>query len=132
MSVPVPLPELVDELGRRSMPAYVLTSDGTSAPHASAAFLRWNGTALVAGCGNSMARNLGSQSAAAVVVPPDDPEGYTLIIDATATVVDAPTDGSSDGPEREVHLTPSKAVLHRPGPGSGGTGCGHDCKPLDG
>lgn len=122
MSVSVPLPELAEELGRRSMPAYVMTSTGAKAPHASAAFLRFDGRVLIAGCGDTMAGNLATQPSASVIVPPDEPDGYTLIVDATATVVSAE--------EREVHLRPTGAVLHRPGPGSGGTGCGHDCQPL--
>lgn len=122
MSVSVPLPELAEELGRRSMPAYVMTSTGAKAPHASAAFLRFDGRVLIAGCGDTMAGNLATQPSASVIVPPDEPDGYTLIVDATAEIV--------DGDVREVHLTPTKAVLHRPGVAADGSACGHDCKSL--
>ena len=123
MSISVPLEELIAELGRRTRPAYVLTNSSDTGPHGTAAFLRWDGTHLVAGCGNTTARNVAASAFASVMVPPNEDDGYTLIVDADAAV--AEEDGT-----RVLHLTPTHAVLHRPGVGPDGSDCGHDCQPL--
>ena len=61
--------------------------------------------------------------------PPPLPKGFTLLVDGTAEVAG-----------EDVRITPSGAVLHRPGmhadgpppPASAGdqTGCGNDCAPV--
>ncbi len=55
--------------------------------------------------------------------PPDDPGGYSLIVDGET--------GDSDEAGGLI-VVPSRAVLHRPGrpAGTGATSCGSDCLPL--
>ena len=123
MSIPVDLDALRDELAGHERPAYVVTAGDSGGPHLVSVFLTWADGAFTTGCGNKTARNVGERPEVSVVVPPDDPGGYSLIFDATGEVV--------DGDPRMLRLTPQKAVLHRPagGPDDVG-GCGHDCAPL--
>ena len=62
-----------------------------------------------------------------LIFPVRTPDDYSLIVDGTASVADA----ASDGRERRVLVRPTKAVLHRtaaaPDPSSA---CGSDCAPL--
>jgi hypothetical protein len=63
--------------------------------------------------------------------PPNDPDGYSLIVDATVTATAGTGEGEGDN---VVRLQPTRAVLHRPAP-EGATlapGCGADCIPLTG
>lgn len=123
MSIPVDLDRLRDEVAAHVRPAYVVTSGETGPPHLVATFLTWSDGAFVAGCGNTTARNLAHRSDVGVVVPPNEPDGYSLIFDATGEVV--------EGEERTVRLTAVRAVLHRPAAGPDDVGgCGHDCAPL--
>jgi len=123
MSIPVDLDALRDELAAHERPAYVITAGDTGGPHLVAVYLTWADGAFTAGCGRHTAANLAERAEVSVVVPPNEPDGYSLIFDATGEVV--------AGEERTVRLTPVKAVLHRPaaGPDDAG-GCGHDCAPL--
>lgn len=123
MSIPVDLDALRDELAGRERPAYLITAGDAGGPHLVATYLRWSDGAFTTGCGATTARNVEQRTEVSVVVPPDEPDGYSLIFDATAKVV--------EGQERTLRLTPVKAVLHRPAAGpDGGGGCGHDCAPL--
>ena len=123
MSVPVDLAALRDELGAYERPAYLVTAGSDGPPHTVAVFLRWADGGFETGCGNTTARNVGDRPEVSVVVPPNEPGGYSLIFDATAEVV--------DGPPRLVRLTPTHAVLHRPAAGATDEGaCGHDCAPI--
>lgn len=123
MSIPVDLDALRDELAGHERPAYVITAGDTGGPHLVAVYLTWSDGAFVAGCGRHTAANVADRSEVSVVVPPNEPDGYSLIFDATGEVV--------EGPERTLRLTPRKAVLHRPATGpDGARGCGHDCAPL--
>ena len=120
MSIPVDLDALRDELAKRRRPAYVITAGNDGPPHLVATFLRWADGAFEAPAGRHTTRNAGERPHASVVVPPDEPGGYSLIFDATAEVVG-----------EVVRLVPSKAVLHRPAEGEGEPGsCGHDCAPV--
>ena len=120
MSIPVDLDALREQLAARQRPAYVITAGTDGPPHLVATYLRWAGEAFEAPAGRHTARNVGERPHASVVVPPDEPGGYSLIFDAAATV-----DGDV------VHLVPTKAVLHRPAEGEGEPGsCGHDCAPV--
>jgi Pyridoxamine 5'-phosphate oxidase len=125
MSIPVDLDALRDELAGHDRPAYVVTAGNTGSPHLVATFLTWEDGAFATGCGATTARNLAERPQVSVVVPPNDPGGYSLIFDALGEVV--------PGEQPTLRLTPRKAVLHRPaaGPDAAG-GCGHDCAPLGG
>lgn len=123
MSVPVDLDALRDELAGLERPAYLVTAGDEGPPHLVATFLTWVDGAFETGCGGTTARNLAERAAASVVVPPNEPDGYSLIFDATAEVV--------DGPPRTARLTPTKALLHRPAAEPAGDGADrHDCAPL--
>ncbi len=126
MSIPVDLDALRDELAAHERPAYLITVGDSGPPHLVSVFLTWADGGFETDCGGSTARNLAQRPDVSVVVPPDEPGGYSLIFDATGEVV--------EGPPRTVRLTPSKAVLHRPaaeptGPTDDGS-CGHDCAPI--
>ena len=121
MSIPVDLEALRDEVAAHERPAYVITAGPDGAPHLVAAFLTWSDGTFTAECGATTARNLGHRADVSVVVPPNEPDGYSLIFDATGEVV--------EGEARTVRLTPVRAVLHRPAPGTAG-GDGHDCVPV--
>lgn len=54
--------------------------------------------------------------------PPNEPGGYSLIVDGTAE----PTHADPDA----LTVTVSRAVWHRPGVGADGSSCGSDCKPI--
>lgn len=79
------------------------------------------------------ARNLAANPTATLVFPPTEPKGYTLLVDGTASVDPAATEGA-------IRFTAETAVLHRPaahgdGPpppaGAGDqTGCENDCRPA--
>ncbi len=123
MSIPVDLDALRDELAARERPAYLVTAGDEGAPHMVATYLTWADGAFETGCGNTTARNLAQRPGASVVVPPDEPGGYSLIFDATGDVVEREA--------RTVRLTPTRAVLHRPAASPDGDGaCGHDCAPV--
>jgi len=120
MSIPVDLDALRAQLSERQRPAYVITAGTDGPPHLVATFLRWADGAFEAPAGRHTARNVGERPHASVVVPPDEPGGYSLIFDAAAELVDD-----------VVRLAPAKAVLHRPAEGEGEPGsCGHDCAPV--
>ena len=120
MSVPVDLDALREELASYERPAYLVTAGADGPPHTVAVYLTWADGVFETGCGKTTARNVGERAEVSVVVPPNEPGGYSLIFDATAAVV-----------EGTVRLTPTHAVLHRPGAGPTDDGaCGHDCAPI--
>jgi len=120
MSIPVDVDALREHLAQRQRPAYLITAGAHGPPHLVATFLRWADGAFEAPAGRHTARNVGERPHASVVVPPDEPGGYSLIFDAIAEL-------SGD----LVRLAPAKAVLHRPAEGEGEPGsCGHDCAPV--
>ena len=63
--------------------------------------------------------NAAARPAVALLWPPAEPGGYSLIVDGDATTAD----------DRLV-VAPTKAVLHRPGPpppAAAASGCTSDC-----
>ncbi len=121
MSIPVPLGELGETLGRYGY-AYLLTVADDGRPHAVAVDPVLDEAAFVVGVGNRSRANVAARSNIALVFPPAETGGYSLIVDA---------DGSVDG--ERVRLVPTKAVLHRPAtPGfvSSNPGCVSDCVRL--
>ena len=95
--------------------AYLLTVRDDGRAHSVAVPVRWEGDELVVPVGNTTARNATARPLVALLWPPNDPGGYSLIVDADARV---------DG--HEVTLQPTNAVLHRPAP----DGSGNDCAPV--
>ena len=82
-----------------------------------------DGVVLIEAPGTGTLANLEGNAAVTLVFPPLRPKGYTLLVDARAEVAG-----------RDVRVTPSGAVLHRPASHADGPpapeGCGHDCAPV--
>jgi len=126
MSIAVRLDALRVEIDERSRPPYLLTVSPDGRPHAVAVQVAWEGDALTTEPGNRTAANAGDRRLVSLVWPPDTVDGYSLIVDASVTTVDAPGDGLN-----RLVLSPTKAVLHRPATVLGpADGCGADCVPL--
>lgn len=121
MSIPVPLAELAEAMARYGF-AYLLTADG-GRPHAVAVNPVIEGDELVMGGGRRTRAHAGAQPEVALVWPPVEVGGYSLIVDGSATV---------EG--EQVRVRPSHAVLHRPAdraaPVTEGA-CGNDCLPVE-
>jgi len=124
VSIPVELDRLKEATDRYGPSAYLLTTGDDGRPHAVASAVLWDGERLVVSPGNRTRRNAGERPLVSLVWPPPEPDGYTLIVDATAEVADGPA-----GPE--VILTPTRGVLHRPGAAPvARPSCTSDCVPL--
>lgn len=110
MSIAVSIDELFEQVGRWGF-GYLLTVSEGERPHLIA--LR----PTVEGVGDDRAlrfdadgrracRNAGERPHVSIVFPPGrHSDGYSLVVDGTATVVD-----------RYVDVQPTSAVLHRPAP----------------
>ena len=123
MSIPVALPELGQAMARYRF-AYLLTSPGQGAPHATATAVTLAGGMLhIAGVGRRTRANAEREPAVALVWPPQAADEYSLIVDGTAAI-------EGEG----LRITPTRAVLHRsapaPQPAAPGT-CGSDCVELN-
>lgn len=128
MSVKVDLAELARHVAERRF-AYLLTVGDDLRPKAVAVTPVVEGDVLaVDGLGPGTRANLTARPDVALVWPPVEEGGYSLIVDGRAASTD-------DG----VRVTPGHAVLHRPadhaagatGGASDATGCGNDCVPVE-
>lgn len=123
MSKPVDLDRLAAAIDTCRMDSYLLTSGDDGRPHTTAIRLRWHDGVLVGPCGRTSAHNATERPAVSLMWPPNEPGGYSLIVDATAQV--------ADGEARLIELTPVKALWHRPAEVPDPTKtCAHDCKPV--
>jgi hypothetical protein len=105
VSIPVELADLPAEVAARPLAPFLLTTDDDGRPRAVAVNVTWVGHELVADVGRTTAGNAAARSAVSVLWAAVDDAGFSLIVDATASVRD-----------RLVSLTPLRAVLHRPAP----------------
>ena len=105
MSIPVDPARLDDELARFGHHAFVLTTSGDGRPHISHLTLAHENGVLRAGAGRHTTANVARQPQVAVLWPPRDTDGFSLIVDADGRVDDG-----------ELHLTVTRAILHRPPP----------------
>jgi hypothetical protein len=105
MSIAVAIDHLGDEMARFGPSAFVLTTSDDGRAHISHVEVTLVDGVLRCTGGRRSAGNAGTRPQIAVLWPPRDTDGFSLIVDADATV-----DGS------ELRLTPTKAVLHRPAP----------------
>jgi len=125
MSIPVEIVDLraaLDDYGW----AYLLTVRDDERPHAVAVTPTWDADELVAAVGGGTARNAAARPQVSLCYPPSAADGYSLIVDGTATVVD--DDGTN-----VLRFAPATAVKHRPAPdGFAGSpsGCASDCLPV--
>jgi Pyridoxamine 5'-phosphate oxidase len=117
-------PDLAALVTERGPNAYVVTVSEHGTPHAVYAPVRWESGVLVVDAGATTAANAAARPHVSLLFPVRADGDYSLIVDGVAAV-EPPA-----GP-RPVRVTPSKAVLHRPGPPSDPTSaCGADCVPL--
>jgi hypothetical protein len=115
------LEAIVRERGGR---AYVVTVSDQGAPHAVWVSVRWEGGGPVADVGATTARNAAARPRISLLFPVRADGDYSLIVDGVAAI-EPGADGS------RVRLTPSKIVLHRPGPSPDpASSCGADCVPI--
>lgn len=122
MSVKVDLDQLDDALADFTF-AYLITVGDDFRAHTVAVQPVLVDCVLDVGAiGKSTRSNAGAHPDVAVVWPPREPGGYSLIVDGHGQ----PTD---DG----LKVMPSRAVLHRPAAPGAATkpGCIHDCVPLE-
>ena len=125
MSIPVPLRTLDQAVSDRGAAAFVLTVSDRGTPHVvNAEVIRSSGS-WIAVVGVSIARNAGDRPQVSLLYPCRRPDDYSLIVDAVATVA-ATADGF------RLHLTPTRAVLHRSSPAldPAASPCASDCIPL--
>lgn len=124
MSVKVDLAALGDTLGDYRL-AYLLTVSDDHRPHAvSVRPVLRDGELSIGAGGRRTLANLAARPDVTLLLPPTQPDGYSLIVDGRARV-----DGD------QVYVEPAHAVLHRPadhatGPTS--SSCGNDCVPVGG
>jgi hypothetical protein len=124
VSIAVGLDELRAQIATFTTDAYLLTVRDDGRAHSVAVPVRCEGDDLVVPAGNTTAANARARTLVALLWPPPERGGYSLIVDATvvATVaLDAEAGGG-----HEVTVRPTRAVLHRPAP----SGPGSDCAPL--
>lgn len=122
MSIPVALEQLRDETRRRALGPYLLTVSDDARPHAVAVAATWDGDALVMDVGQRTAGNVLARANVSLLWPPNEPAGYSLIVDGAA---------AARGDAR-VAVTPTRAVLHRPAatPDAAKPGCSADCVTI--
>ena len=122
MSIPVDVAKLADVLQRYRF-AYLLTASERGAPHAVAVTAMLQGGELLVGeTGRRTRDNAQQRPDVALVWPPQSEADYSLIVDGRAVV-------SGNG----LRITPTRAVLHRPAPGSEPAApgaCGSDCVEI--
>ena len=117
MSIAVGLDELRAQIDEFTTDAYLLTVSDDGRSHSVAIGVRWDGDELVVTSGGTTRRNATARPLVALLWPPPERGGYSLIVDAEVARVD-------DDAE-VVALVPTRAVLHRPAPGGGS-----DCAPV--
>ncbi|WP_131104892.1 pyridoxamine 5'-phosphate oxidase family protein [Ornithinimicrobium sufpigmenti] len=121
MSILVDLSELAEAVPRHPT-AYLLIA-GEDRPHVGEVEVEVRDDVLVLPRpGRTARRVLPGSPLVTLLLPPYEPEGYSLVVDGSAELVDD-----------QVRITPSHAVLHRrprPDSPSSATGCEGDCQPL--
>jgi hypothetical protein len=91
-------------------------------PHVTWAPVRWAGDRLAAEVGGQTTRNAQAKPMVTLLFPVRSADDYSLIVDGAATI-------EPDG--QRLFLTPTRAVLHRPGtPVDPTSSCVADCVPL--
>jgi hypothetical protein len=122
VSVPVPVEKLQEASEEYGTAAFLLTTGNDGRAKVASVEVRFDGAGLALDVGGGSAANASARPLVTLFWPPPTPGGYSLIVDADATV-----DGAT------VRLAPSRGVLHRPatsGVPSGHDGCAADCEPL--
>lgn len=103
--------------------AYVITVSGDGRPHTVHAVTAWEHEDLVAEVGATTASNARARSNVSLLFAIRDPSDYSLIVDGIARV-------EMKADTARLRVTPTRAVLHRPGTPATPTACGSDCVPI--
>ena len=102
---------LREEVARHGPVAYLLTVGGDGRPHTVQLAVSWSDDdELVLAPGNSTVANAAARPLVSLLWPPAEAGGYSLIVDGTVSAASAAGGGANS-----VSVTPTKAVLHRPG-----------------
>jgi len=117
MSIRVELDALADALKDRGA-GYLITTGLDGRPHTTSAQLSMTGATLACGAGRKTSANIAAQPKVALLWPPTEPGGYSLIIDGDAVI-----EGEDD--QRRAIITASGAILHRAAAGGG-----NDCASV--
>jgi hypothetical protein len=124
MSIPVSLQTLRAASEARGPSAYVLTVSEDGTPHAVHGSVCWEGEVLAADVGKRTAANATVRPSVSLLYPVRTEGDYSLIVDGTAAVASSATG-------QRLLVTPTRAVLHRPGVAPDPTSsCTADCVPL--
>jgi len=117
MSIKVELDGLNDEIAQRGG-GFLLTTGENGRPHSTQVIFEIDGATLRAKAGRKTSANVTRSGLVALLWPPTEAGGYSLIVDADATI---------DGPEGDHYavITPTHAILHRSAAGGG-----NDCAPV--
>lgn len=102
--------------------AYVVTVSSDGRPHTVYTVTAWERGDLVAEVGATTAANAQERSHVSLLFAVRDPSDYSLIVDGVARVETTST--------TRLRVTPTRAVLHRPGTPATPTACGSDCVPI--
>jgi len=103
--------------------AYIVTVSDEGGPHTVHVRVRWEQGGLVAEVGGRTAANAAARPQVSILYPVRSDEDYSLIVDGRAAV--------EPGDSRQVRVTPTKIVLHRPDPPVDRvTSCAQDCIPI--
>ena len=127
VSIAVDLGQLRATIDTLDRAPYLLTVSDDGRAHSVAVAWQWHDDEITCAVGNRTLANARGRPEVSLLWPPNDADGYSLIVDASVTATSG--DGSGDN---LVRLQPTRAVLHRPAP-EGATlapGCGADCIPL--
>jgi hypothetical protein len=107
VSIAVEIDRLRDAIADFERAPYLLTTSDDGRPHSVAVAVGWAGDEIELQGGRRTAANAREHGLVALVWAPDDPTGYSLIVDGDVTAV-------SD--DDVVRIRPTRAVLHRPAP----------------
>ncbi len=129
MSIPVEIDDLATALQDFGS-GYLLTTAGGRVKVVTVDPAAQDGVLLVAGPGKGTIANLASNADVTLVFPPLEPKGFTLLVDGTGEVAG-----------EDVRVTPTGAVLHRPGRHADGPppppfageqtdSCANECAPV--
>jgi hypothetical protein len=121
----MPIRTLAEAIPYYGREAYLLTvaQDG---PHTSHVTIELRDGSIGCVLGPSAARNIAREPHVSLFWPPTEPGGYALIVNGMATGKRRATGVTM------AEITPTKSVLHRPGPkpdDSDGP-CANDCRRL--
>jgi hypothetical protein len=122
VSIKVDLGELAARIGEHGF-AYLVTVGTEGRAHVLAVLPHVDGDGLtIGGVGTHSVANVAINPSATLVWPPTTPDGFSLLVDGTAT---------ADEARSEIVVTPTKAILHRPAIDAEGRRTGSDCAPVN-